>query len=218
VPARLRRIELITGAERRRKWSAEEKSEIVAESLAEGAVVSEVARRHGLNPQQLFGWRARLRAAVKSSAPSSAATPAFVPAIVEDEPPSSAAPALPAAVMAMGAAGVTPASIEIALGGVIVRVRGEADAPRAEARSVLAVRHQAAAGTQLPCRPKGTRLASFTIATGPRSTSVASRTARSLRFSAARHTVASSHPSPSGAFAARGTNTGSDVASPRGSW
>ena len=46
MPARLRRIELITGAERRRKWSAEEKSEIVAESLAEGAVVSEVARRH----------------------------------------------------------------------------------------------------------------------------------------------------------------------------
>jgi transposase len=139
VPARLRRIELITGAERRRKWSAEEKSEIVAESLAEGAVVSEVARRHGLNPQQLFGWRARLRAAVKSSAPSSAATPAFVPAIVEDEPPSSAAPALPAAVMAMGAAGVTPASIEIALGGVIVRVRGEAD-PRALTAVLKALR------------------------------------------------------------------------------
>jgi transposase-like protein len=47
APARLRRVEVITGAERRRKWSAEEKAEIVAESLAEGAVVSEVARRHG---------------------------------------------------------------------------------------------------------------------------------------------------------------------------
>jgi transposase-like protein len=72
---RLRRIEMITGAERRRKWSAEEKAEIVAESLAEGAVVSEVARRHGLSPQQLFGWRARLRAAVEGSAPSCDATP-----------------------------------------------------------------------------------------------------------------------------------------------
>src|SRR5215475_8104727 len=112
APVRLRRIEMITGAERRRKWSAEEKAEIVAESLTEGAVVSNVARRHGLSPQQLFGWRARLRAAVKGSASSPAA------------------PALPAAVMAMGAAGVAPASIEIALGGVIVRVRGEAD-PRA---------------------------------------------------------------------------------------
>ena len=52
-----------------------------------------------------------------------------MPAIVEDEPRSSAAPDLPAAV-AMSAAGVAPAPIEIALGGVIVRVRGEAD-PRA---------------------------------------------------------------------------------------
>jgi transposase len=138
APARLRRIEVITGAERRRKWSAEEKAAIVAESLAEGAVVSEVARRHGLSPQQLFGWRARLRAAVKGSAPSSDATPSFVPAVVEHEPSSPAAPALPAAVMAMGA-GVAPASIEIALGGVIVRVRGEAD-PRALTAVLKALR------------------------------------------------------------------------------
>jgi transposase len=129
APAHPRRIEVITGAERRRKWSAEEKAEIVAESLAEGAVVSDVARRHGLSPQQLFGWRARLRDAVKAAAPSCDAPPAFVPAIVKNEPPP-AAPAFPAAVMAMGAAGVDPASIEIALSGVIVRVRGEAD-PRA---------------------------------------------------------------------------------------
>ena len=93
APARLRRVELITGAERRRKWSAEEKAEIVAESLAEGAVVSEVAHRHGLSPQQLFGWRARLRAAVKGSVPSCDATPSLVPPIVENEQPSPAAPA-----------------------------------------------------------------------------------------------------------------------------
>jgi transposase len=128
--ARPRRIEVITGVERRRKWSAQEKAAIIAESLAEGAVVSAVARRHGLSPQQLFGWRARLRDAVKGSAPSFDATPAFVPAIVEDGPPSPAAPAFPAAVVTMGAVGVDPAPIEIALGGVIVRVRGEAD-PRA---------------------------------------------------------------------------------------
>ncbi len=138
APVRLRRIEMITGAERRRKWSAEEKAEIVAESLAEGTVVSEVARRHGLSPQQLFGWRARMRTTVKSSAPSCNATPSFVPAIVENEPPSPAAPALPAAVTAMGSS-VVPASIEIALGGVIVRVRGEAD-PRALTAVLKALR------------------------------------------------------------------------------
>ena len=136
-----RRIEVITGVERRRKWSAQEKAAIVAESLAEGAVISEVARRHGLRPQQLFGWRSRLRDAVRGSAPSCDATPAFVPAVVEDEPPPPATPALPA-VVAMGAAKVAPAPIEIALGGVIVRVRGEAD-PRALTTVLKALRGRA---------------------------------------------------------------------------
>jgi transposase len=135
------RIEVIAGVERRRKWSAQEKAAIVAESLAEGAVVSEVARRHDLSPSQLFGWRARLRGAVHGPAPSSDVTPAFVPAIVADEPPSQAAPALPAMV-AMGAAGVDPTPIEIALGGVIVRVRGDAD-PRALTMVLKALRGRA---------------------------------------------------------------------------
>jgi len=138
---RPRRIEVITGVERRRKWSAQEKAAIVAESLAEGAVVSEVARRHGLNPQQVFGWRARMRDAVRGSASSSPATPAFVPAIVENEPRPPTAPALPA-VVAMGAAGADPAPIEIALGRVIVRVRGEAD-PRALMTVLKALRGRA---------------------------------------------------------------------------
>jgi transposase len=50
----LRRVEVITGVERRRRWSAREKLAIVAESMTDGAVVSEVARRHGISPQQLF--------------------------------------------------------------------------------------------------------------------------------------------------------------------
>lgn len=128
--------------ERRRKWSAQEKAEIVAESLAEGAVVSDVARRHGLSPQQLFGWRARLRHAVKGSAPSSDATPAFVPAVVENGPPFPTAPSLPAAVVAKDTAGVDPAPIEIALGRVIVRVRGRAD-PRALTTVLKALRVRA---------------------------------------------------------------------------
>jgi hypothetical protein len=64
-----------------------------------------------------------------------------VPAIVEDEPLSPAAPALPAAV-AIGAASAAPAPIEIALGGVIVRVRSEAD-PRALTTVLKALRGRA---------------------------------------------------------------------------
>lgn len=54
-PARLQRVEVITGVERRRMWPQDEKLAVVIESLAEGAVVSEVARQHGISPQQLFG-------------------------------------------------------------------------------------------------------------------------------------------------------------------
>ena len=57
----LRRIEVITGAGGRRRWSEGEKALAVEESLAPDAVVSQVARRHGATPQQLFTWRREAR-------------------------------------------------------------------------------------------------------------------------------------------------------------
>jgi transposase len=56
-----RRIEVFTGAGRRRIWSVDQKAAIVAESCVSGASVCEVARRHGLTPQQLFSWRRQAR-------------------------------------------------------------------------------------------------------------------------------------------------------------
>jgi transposase len=53
----VRRLEVFTGAGRRRSWTTDQKAQIVAESCAEGATVSAVARRHGLTAQQLFAWR-----------------------------------------------------------------------------------------------------------------------------------------------------------------
>ena len=61
-PRRPRRVEVFTGPERRRDWPDERKIAIVSESLAPGVNVSELARRHEINPQQLFGWRRRFRA------------------------------------------------------------------------------------------------------------------------------------------------------------
>jgi transposase len=52
-----RRLEIFTGAGRRRAWTAREKAAIVAETYEDGARTSDVARRHGLTPQQLFGKR-----------------------------------------------------------------------------------------------------------------------------------------------------------------
>src|SRR5262245_58873315 len=68
----VRRLELITGTGRRRRWSSDDKVRIVVESLEPGAKVSEVARRHGLSPQQLFAWR---RVARAISGPEIAAAP-----------------------------------------------------------------------------------------------------------------------------------------------
>lgn len=69
-----RRVEVLTGPGRRRKWSSDAKARIVAETLAPGAVVAEVARRWQVCPQQVFGWRREMRA---SSALS------FVPLVAE---------------------------------------------------------------------------------------------------------------------------------------
>ena len=48
---------------RRRRWSADQKQRIIAESFAPGASVAEVARRYGLNANMLFTWRRRDRRA-----------------------------------------------------------------------------------------------------------------------------------------------------------
>ena len=62
------RVEVITGPERRRRWSEDQKREIVAASFAAGAVVREVARRAEVSPGQIYRWRQELRAAASGFA------------------------------------------------------------------------------------------------------------------------------------------------------
>jgi transposase len=51
-------VEVLSGgAGRRRRWTAGEKMAMVRETLEPGVSVSLVARRHGVNPNQLFHWR-----------------------------------------------------------------------------------------------------------------------------------------------------------------
>jgi transposase len=52
----------VLGVERRRRWSGEEKARMVAETLIPGAVVCEVARRHGVSQSLVFTWRRQARA------------------------------------------------------------------------------------------------------------------------------------------------------------
>ncbi len=112
-----RRLEVITGVGRRRRWTDEDKARIVAESFSPATTASAVARRYGLHASQLFVWRQRLAASAAREAP------AFVPVVVAEG----------------GAA--TPAEMagrmEIALGPAVVRVGADVDA--AALRRVLEV-------------------------------------------------------------------------------
>ncbi len=111
----VRRIEVISGAGGRRRWSLDDKARIVEETLEPGASVSVVARRHGLTPQQLFGWR---REARKRSEASEDASPSFVPAVVDL-----------ASTHRRGRQQAVPmAAIELDMGGVKVRIGAGAKA------------------------------------------------------------------------------------------
>ena len=116
-----RRIELITGDTRRRRWSPEEKAAILAESCQPGASVSEVARRHGVNRNLVGTWRRQAR---RNGAGDD---PALVPIRILEEVTTTAGPAgeaRPKRVVSRSA----PGSIDIETGGVRVRVNGAADA------------------------------------------------------------------------------------------
>ena len=73
---------VFTGAGRRRDWPPEIKASIVAESLTGLETVSSVARRHGVSPTQLFGWRRLLRQQLVEQGAAVPTAPAFVPAVV----------------------------------------------------------------------------------------------------------------------------------------
>jgi transposase len=101
-----RRVEVLTGVPRRRRWSAAEKAAIVAESLMPGAAASTIALRHGLHRNQLYMWRRELR----SGALGKAGTPGldFVPIVAES-----------------GA--VSRTAIEIEIGGAVLRADAGVD-------------------------------------------------------------------------------------------
>jgi len=126
----VRRIEVFTGTVRRRTWSAEDKARIVAESLTSGESVCAVARRHGLSPQQLFGWRRQARQPREATDGEDARL--FVPAVVEAPLPVRAGRSRERkrARRSGGISGI----IELAIDGVMVRV-----GCGAEAKTVAAV-------------------------------------------------------------------------------
>ncbi|MCK1339208.1 transposase [Bradyrhizobium sp. 38] len=84
------RIEVYAGAGRK-QWPDDLKAQIVADSLEPGAIVTNVARRHGCRPQQVHDWRRRARLG-QLVLPASADTLSFVPVASESALPAAAEP------------------------------------------------------------------------------------------------------------------------------
>jgi transposase len=106
------RIEVLSGPERRRRWSAEQKRSIVAEAFSPGASVCEVARRREVVAGQIYRWRHELRAAAAG----------FAEVVVAPEPSGGLTAGAPA--------------LEIELGRD-VRVRIAATAPKELASAII---------------------------------------------------------------------------------
>lgn len=122
-PVQPRRIEVINGVERRRKWADERKIAIVAEALEAGVVISDVARRHDVNPSQLFGWMKQFRdeAMALRSERAAAEPPPVVPAVLDAAPTPVIAPERAPVLREL-------AAIEISIGLATVRIQGVVDA------------------------------------------------------------------------------------------
>src|SRR3954470_15481970 len=129
---RARRLEVFTGAGRRRNWPADEKAAIVAESYAPGRTVCGVARRHGLTPAQLFTWR-RLARRSRSSVKLPPAL--FVTAVVEASP----GPPPPASQPQRARQPGPVMGIEVETDGVVVRI-GSGASPQAIAAVIRALK------------------------------------------------------------------------------
>ena len=111
-------VEIFRGQARRR-WTAEDKRRLVAETLGPDATVHGVARRHGVSPSQLFAWRKlyRVRAGIEHAMPASG-VPGFAAVEITPATPPSVADAVPA----------LSGLIEIELaGGDRVRISGAPD-------------------------------------------------------------------------------------------
>ena len=132
-------VEIITGRERRRRWSLQDKVRIVAETNEPGSMIRAVAARHGVCESLLFTWRRQVREGLLGPA---LASPMFVPVQALTSASTAVAPLderpRPASASASASRSVgAPGLIEIELGNGR-QVRVGSDVNLAALRRVLA--------------------------------------------------------------------------------
>lgn len=60
MPSSVDRVEVFAGIQRRRRYSVDQKLAVLQEAAQPGMTISYVARRHGISPSLIFGWRRRM--------------------------------------------------------------------------------------------------------------------------------------------------------------
>lgn len=99
-------VTVISGAERRRSWSTEEKRALVAAACEPGANISEIARRADVRTGQIYRWRRDLEREASPGFAALTVTPDWSARHPETAPCGSA--------------------LVIEVGGAVVRVAGDA--------------------------------------------------------------------------------------------
>ena len=119
--AEYRRVEVITGQKRRRDWTAEEKAEIFAATMAPGATVTEVAQRFDVGRALLWTWRRKAMADLAAET-----GPRFVPLRIGIESAESTA-VVSEPISPPSGRDQPVGSIEVATGRARIRVEGAVD-------------------------------------------------------------------------------------------
>lgn len=113
------RMEVIEGRTGRRLRSEAERARIAAESLAPGAKVVDVARRHGVTRWQVYDWRRKLAAGTLAVPAEATVEPAFAALVVE--------PAAAVSPRKTRTAQKSSDRIELVVAGVTVRVAADVE-------------------------------------------------------------------------------------------
>jgi len=95
-------VTVFSGPERRRRWSEEERLQILSEAFAPGACVAEVCRRHDISSALIYTWRRKLLdagAAQEAEAPEVLPAPVFAEALIDGEAVSDSAAERPALII-----------------------------------------------------------------------------------------------------------------------
>lgn len=120
------RVEFLTGTERRRFYSRDEKARLVEEAFRPGVMVTAAARRLGVHESLLYRWRRELSVAGEPEGEDTDFLPVTV--ALDDSPAASVLPPPISAEPAVDRDSAVPAILEVTLpGGTRVRMQGTVD-------------------------------------------------------------------------------------------